>query len=161
MMFPEISTWILKNGGDFLCGILAKIFNKCIIQGVVPDDWKLATVIPLFKGGDRSDPGQYRPISLTSHIAKILEALIRKYLQKELENVGFFKNQGGFREGLSCTETLAYCTEKWWYHSSPSINRFVNAVSCDISKAFDRCWRTGLLWKLRYKAKIGGVLYFG
>ena len=54
------------------------IFRKSVAEGVVPQEWKRANITPLFKKGSRSDPGNYRPVSLTSHVGKILEAIVRK-----------------------------------------------------------------------------------
>ena len=59
---------------------LAIIFRKSIAEGVVPQEWKRANITPLFKKGSRSDPGNYRPVSLTSHVGKILEAIVKEKL---------------------------------------------------------------------------------
>jgi len=53
------------------------IFNRSLDDGIVPQDWKMANVTPVLKRGSRHDPGNYRPVSLTSHIGKLLESLIR------------------------------------------------------------------------------------
>ena len=57
---------------------LAIIYNKSIAEGVVPQEWKRANVTPLFKKGSRSEPGNYRPVSLTSYLCKILEAILKE-----------------------------------------------------------------------------------
>ena len=56
---------------------LTEIFNKSMSEGVVPQDWKIANITPIFKKGTKLDSGNYRPVSLTSHIGKLLESLIR------------------------------------------------------------------------------------
>jgi len=48
------------------------IFNRSLDDGIVPQDWKMPNVTPLFKEGSRHDPGNYRPVSLTSHEGKLL-----------------------------------------------------------------------------------------
>ena len=56
------------------------IFRKSVAEGVVPQEWKRANITPLFKKGSRSDPSNYRPVSLTSHVGKILGAIIKEKL---------------------------------------------------------------------------------
>jgi hypothetical protein len=52
---------------------LTKIYNASLQTGIVPDLWKLGNVIALYKTGDKSDPGNYRPVSLTSVVGKLME----------------------------------------------------------------------------------------
>ena len=56
---------------------LTEIFNKSVSEGVVPQDLKIANVTPIFKKGTKLGSGNYRPVSLTSHIGKLLERIIR------------------------------------------------------------------------------------
>ena len=74
-----ITPKFLKNVVDELAQPLTEIFNRCIKEGFVPQDWKIANVTPVFKKGLRQDPSNYwyRPVSLTSHIGKLLESLMR------------------------------------------------------------------------------------
>jgi hypothetical protein len=152
----KIAVWLLKAGGRFLCDKLAIVFTKSITQCIIPREWKLANVVALHKKGERTDAGNYRPISLTSHITKLLEGIIAQFLLKKLEDKNWFKFQGGFRKKLSTVATLAYVTERWWLKTDPKQKNVVNAVAMDISKCFDRTWRDGILWKARHNAKIGG-----
>ena len=62
----------------------AVIYNKSIAEGVVPQEWKRANVTPLFKKGSQSEPGNYRPVSLTSYLGKILEAILKDSLLDHL-----------------------------------------------------------------------------
>ena len=70
----QISPRILKEAKNELVCI---IFNKSISTGRVPQDWKLANVTPIFKKGNKSHPGNYRPISLTSVVSKLMESILR------------------------------------------------------------------------------------
>jgi len=70
----------LKKLASVMLQPLAIILRKSYAEGVVPQEWKRANITPLFKKGSRSDPGNYRPVSLTSHVGKILEAMINYYL---------------------------------------------------------------------------------
>ena len=76
-------------------------------MGHVPSTWKEAAVVPIFKGGDRYLAKNYRPISLTSTIMKVLERIIRKQLVDFLSDHNYFNpNQYGFRHGRSCLSAL-------------------------------------------------------
>ena len=56
---------------------LAKWFNLSLEEGIVPSEWKEVNITPLFKKGSRNKPENYRPVSLTSVVCKLLETLIR------------------------------------------------------------------------------------
>ena len=71
-----ISARLIRECADLICKPICEIFNQSIIQGVFPDDWKCARVIPLFKKGDRDDLNNYRPISVISVVAKVLERIV-------------------------------------------------------------------------------------
>ena len=72
----NIPARILKNCSSAVAPILQKIFQKSISTGTIPQDWRIANVSPVFKKGLRSDPSNYRPVSLTSIICKQLEHII-------------------------------------------------------------------------------------
>ena len=59
---------------------LARVFNLSLKEGVVPFEWKKANIIPLFKKGSRNKSENYRPVSLTSVICKVLERLIKDHM---------------------------------------------------------------------------------
>ena len=77
---------VLKECKEELSQPLTQLFNQSLNEGVVPDSWKTANVVPIFKKGDKSLASNYRPISLTSLVGKILESIIAK------------KNQTSFRK---------------------------------------------------------------
>ena len=64
------------------------LFQKSIDSGRLPSDWKTGEVIPIHKKGDRHNPANYRPISLTSIPAKVLESLVRDHLIEHLGSTG-------------------------------------------------------------------------
>ena len=76
----KISNYIIKLSKNVLAPILSSLFNSCIHNGIFPDIYKVAEVIPLFKGGDRCVLGNYRPISLLPHFGKLFEKVIAKRL---------------------------------------------------------------------------------
>ena len=98
---------LLKMCKDQLCHPLAKIFNKSMKEGVLPEDFLKANITPIFKKGSRTKAINYRPISLTSLISKILARIIRKKIISHLESHNLINDiQHGFRRGRSCISQL-------------------------------------------------------
>lgn len=93
---------VLRNCADTVARPLSIIFNKSLQSGKLPPDWKFASVCPIFKKSDRSDPGNYRPVSLTSVPCKIMESIIKDETTEFLDKSGFYNNcQHGFVKGRS------------------------------------------------------------
>ena len=100
----------IKTASEVISAPLSDIYNRCVIEGVFPDELKLAKVIPVHRGGSTKQPNHYRPISILSPFSKIFETLILQRLDKyvsEFEVVN--KNQIGFRKNYS-TSLLAGCS---------------------------------------------------
>lgn len=93
---------------------LTLIYRKSLQEGTLPNQWKKANVSPIYKKGSRKDPGNYRPISLTSVPSKILQRIIRDAIIKHMVTKQIFtKEQHGFRHGRSCTTQLLETLEDW------------------------------------------------
>jgi hypothetical protein len=104
----RVSVKILKFISDLIAKPLVHIFNLSIQSDIFPDNFKLAIIKPLFKGGDQKSMTNYRPISMLTNFAKIFEKIIKSKLVKYLENNNLLsKNQYGFRSGLG-TENVLY-----------------------------------------------------
>ena len=92
---------------------LAAIFREFVSKGEVPEDWRYANVTPIYKKGPKHDPGNYRPVSLTSVCCKLLESILRDELMKHLTaNKLLNPSQHGFMPGRSCTTNLLEFLEK-------------------------------------------------
>ena len=97
-----------------IAGALVIIFNKSIEEGSVPEDWKEAEVIALYKKGARSERGNYRPVSLTSICCKILESFIHDHIMKYiLTNDLLTKKQYSFVKGRSTVLQLLHMLDNW------------------------------------------------
>ena len=82
---------VLKEVATLIAQPLAQIFENSWCSGVVPKDWKKANVVPIFKNGRKVDPANYRPISLTSILGKILEKFIKEAILNGLADANFLR----------------------------------------------------------------------
>ena len=99
---------LLKEAKENLCFPLASLWQKSIDTGEIPDLFKKAHVTPILKAGaPRSNKASYRPVSLTSHIVKTFERVLKSRLQNHLEfTLALNSNQHGFRAKRSCLSQL-------------------------------------------------------
>ena len=103
----EVNPHVLKMCAKALARPLSLIFRKSLTEGKVPKIWKDANVTPIHKKGSRVVAANYRPVSLTSVICKVLERLIRGKLMEYLEEEKLIsKEQHGFVKNRSCTTNL-------------------------------------------------------
>ena len=126
------------------------LFNNSVISECFPNEWKKANVIPVHKKGDKQIINNYRPVSLLPICSKIFEKIIFNSLFEYLEDNKLLNcNQSGFRSGDSCVHQLLSITHEIYksFDANPSLE--VRGVFLDISKAFDRVWHDGLLYKLK------------
>ncbi|CAM4686112.1 unnamed protein product [Lepidochelys kempii] len=127
---------VLKELADVIAEPLAIIFENSWRSGEVPDDWKKANVVPIFKKGKKEDPGNYRPVSLMSVPGKIMEQVLKESILKHLEERNVIRNsQHGFTKGKSClTNLIAFYEE---ITGSVDEGKTVDVLFLDFSKAFD------------------------
>ena len=127
---------------------LAKLFNLSLEGGNVPSKWKETNITPLFKKGSRNKPENYRCVSLTSVVCKLLETLIRDHMEEFLVKHKLINtSQHGFLRASSCLTNLLCFFEEitmWVDDWSP-----VDVVYLDFQKAFDNVPRQRLLLKLK------------
>ena len=125
-------------------------------EGRIPDDWRLANVTPIFKKGKKSEPGNYRPVSLTNVIGKIMERVVKKGIMEYVDKNRILANsQHGFRSGRSVQTNLVEFlnTATRWLDEGKSFD----VIYLDYSKAFDKVSHKRLVIKLE-EAGIKGKL---
>ena len=131
------------------------IFRTILLTSTYPDTWKLANVTPIFKKGDKQNIKNYRPISLLPICGKFFEKVIFNNLYSFLtENSLITKHQSGFRPGDSTTNQLLYLVNEIHQAFESPKSFEVRAVFLDISKAFDKVWHEGLIFKLKQNGNL-------
>ncbi|CAL4076678.1 unnamed protein product, partial [Meganyctiphanes norvegica] len=99
---------------ESICEPLCNIFRDSMQSGETPEDWRRANVTPIFKKGDRNDPANYRPVSLTSQVCKVMESIVKERVFDHLKSNNLLsEEQHGFREGRSCLSNLLTTLEDW------------------------------------------------
>ena len=133
------------------------MLNFSLQSGQVPSTWKEANVSPVHKKDDPSIISNYRPISLLNTVGKVMEKIVHKHVFNFCrDNSILTALQSGFVPGDSTVNQLIdlYNT----FCKALDEGKEVRAVFCDISKAFDRVWHRGLLYKLRRIGISGSLL---
>lgn len=152
----NITAVVLKELAQVLTDPITELFNKSMSKGELPKVWKEANVVPLFKKGEKSRTNNYRPVSLTCILCKIMESIIRDKAVEYMEANNYLSSyQHGFISKRSCTTNLLATMDAW----TEALDRgsAVDAVYLDFSKAFDSVPHLRLLEKLKgygFKGKI-------
>lgn len=128
---------VLKELAPVISPTLAFIFQKSLDNGSLPNDWCDANVCPLFKKGDRSLAINYRPISLTSIVCKILEHIICSNIMAHIDANNILSDrQHAFRKSHSCTTQLCHVINDWAFNIDRGFQ--TDAFIIDFAKAFDK-----------------------
>ena len=140
---------VLKQCSAGIAPILREIFQRSVSTGDLPSDWLNANVSPIYKKNDRSIPGNYRPVSLTSVVCKVLEHILHRHIMKHFEKHNILADQQhGFRKGRSCETQLAALVDD--LHQIVDDRGQADLVIMDFSKAFDTVPHQRLLAKLHH-----------
>ena len=153
----NIPTRLLKELSTELAPILTVIFQASLLQCCVPKEWKIAKVVPIYKKGDRSTPGNYRPISLTSICCKLLEHIIYSHIFSHLNSHSILCNeQHGFRQRRSCETQLLLTVQDLAKNLNEGLQ--TDVIFLDFSKAFDKVDHSCLIHKLNFYGIRGKLL---
>ena len=126
---------------------LERIFKQTLSTGLFPLEWKKGNIVPVPQKGHKQVLKNYRRVSLLPVCGKIFERLIfNEMFSFLLENNLVLPNQSGFKPGDSCINQLFSITHEIFQSSDEEFE--VRGVFLDISKAFDKEWHKGLIFKL-------------
>ena len=148
---------LLKELAEEIASPITLIFNKSITEGKLPNEWKEAFISSIYKKGSKNLAENYRPISLTSILCKVLESQVRETVLNHLqENKLLSAKQYGFIGGRSTALQLLYyldsCVRKI------AEGKVVDTVYFDFAKAFDKVPHRRLLGKLEAYGISGSIL---
>ena len=147
---------IIKNVKHMITSHLTAMFNMSLRQGTMPQDWKDANVTPIYKKGCRKQPSNYRPISLTSVICKILESIIKDNIVKYLDKHNLIKSsQHGFSKNKSCLTNLIEFYHKLFHEHDRT--KALDIIYLDFQKAFDKVPHDKLMMKVKSLGINGNV----
>lgn len=155
--YDNIPIKIVKNSIDLISEPLCELLNSSIISGIVPDQMKIARIVPIFKTGDNFLFSNYRPVSVLPVFSKVMEKVVYNRLLKYInDNNILFKNQYGFRKNYSTSHALINLYDK--ISSGIDANKHNIGIFLDLSKAFDTVDHEILISKLEHYGIRGVVL---
>ena len=146
----QIKPLVLQRLRNVIAPILQVIFQRSLNTCGVPNDWSTAFLCPLFKKGEKGDTGlasNYRSISLTSILCKVLEHVVTTNVVSHMDKHNLLYDlQHGFRSKRSCETQLVMLIEDLMRNSIAGNQ--TDLVLLDFSKAFDKVSHQKLLLKL-------------
>lgn len=153
-----VSYTIIKHLSDKAHTQILELLNLIFISGNIPKPLKHAIVIPILKPDkDKHEAVSYRPISLTSHVGKILETMANTRLQSYLDSKGIIQRvQSGFQKKRQTLDHLARLTTD--AETCKKQGKTTLAVFLDLEKAYDMMWRDGVLLSLS-RINVNGQMF--
>ena len=154
---PDGATyWMLVWGGEALVTALHKLYSEVWDTGCMPAQWEEALITYIYKGkGKKTEVSNYRPISLSSVVAKVFTRVLLPRLAKVLEPT-LALVQGCGKKGSGAMEHL------WSFHAvvrEAIQEKPVYTLFADVHKAYDQVWREGLYFAL-YAAGVRGRAWY-
>ena len=153
----KIHPRVLHEIAESICIPVSIIFNTSLRLNKLPNEWKIANVTAIYKKGNKSHAGNYRPVSLTSVLCKVLENLLRDEVIKHMkENNLFSDKQFGFISGRSTMLQLLKVLDIWTQILDQGGE--IDIIYCDFMKAFDKVPHKRLLYKIKQYGIDGNIL---
>ena len=151
-----IPTRFLHDFAAELAPIMTKLFQLSLDTRKIPDDWREASIVPVFKKGERQLASNYRPVSLTSVSCKLLEHIVHSQIMDHYDSRHLLSDQQhGFRSRRSCESQLLITVDS--LAKSLDYGEQVDVILLDFSKAFDKVPHQRLLHKLDFYGVRGNT----
>lgn len=150
----RITSEMVKNMGRKGVELLLKIYNRVWRDVTLPNDWRKALIMPIYKKGDRRDCSNYRGITLLSTVMKIFEGIIDRRIRTALADT-LDDAQSGFRSGRSTQDHVF--SIKQIAQKALQERKKVFLAFLDLEKAFDKV-QTEILWKVLKKINMNTKL---
>ena len=150
---------VLQKLSEVIAQPLAIVYTRCLSEGTLPPEWKLANVAPIFKKGSKSSAGNYRPVSLTCVLCKVMESILRDEIVIHLTKYNLIRSsQHGFTAGRSClTNLLEYLED---LSRLVDQGHAVDIVYLDFAKAFDKVPHMRLIMKCHGLGQMSHIWNF-
>jgi hypothetical protein len=156
-LFISISPFLLRYTSQSIAQPLCRLFNYSLTTGVFPTKWKRSHVTPVHTNGNKQLVSNYRPISLLSCVSKMLERMVYKTIYEYCtDNNLLTAKNSGFTRNDSTINQLLYLVQQ--IYDSLDNAKDSCMVFLDVSKAFDRVWYDGVLFKLQQMGISGSLL---
>ena len=153
----NISNKLLKNVAPSICFPLSRLFNLCMRNSHFPDIWKVSNITPIYKKDEDYIKEHYRPISLLSCVSKVNERLVFEELYDYcISNDILNKCNSGFKKFDGTVNQLIDITHNLYSGLDKGFDMCM--VFLDVSKAFDKVYHKGLIYKLRQIGVTGDLL---
>ena len=156
----QVHNAFLRNIPEKALTEVLRTLNQLWVDRDFPSSWRESLVVPIPKQGkERADPKNYRPISLTSCLCKVMERMVNRRLVWLLERRKLLSNiQCGFRRGRSTLDHLVRAEN--FIQEAFLLRQHVVAVFFDLEKAYDRVWRRRILDRLHAWGLRGNLPIF-
>ena len=150
---------IFKECSEHLSIPLSILFYKSFQSGVLPSEWRIAFVTPIHKKGSQHLTSNYRPVSVTSTVVKVMESINKINVLEHLTSDDLLtSHQFGFLRGHSCTTQLLHVMHMDILTKSLDQGVPIDVVYMDLQKAFDTVPHKRLLYKIEYYGITGNLL---
>ena len=147
----NISMKLLKEIMPIIVKPIIHLFNLSLNTGYIPDNYKCAKIIPIYKAGERDRFDNYRPISILPALSKLLEKIVAFQMIRYLEgNKMLYQHQYGFRRSRDTQQPLIHLINKVYDGLNKPQSEYSACVFLDLKKAFDTCDIPILLSKLKH-----------